>query len=136
MVFENCDSVTLLLAADTNYLNRRDKGWRGEHPHERVSAQIAAAAKRPYADLLAEHVADYQSLYGRLSLDLGDTPAAVAALPTAERVKTYSEQVKQKDGAAVDRDLEALLYQYARYLMISCSRPGEGACRPTCRACG
>ncbi|KPK45932.1 MAG: hypothetical protein AMK72_10350, partial [Planctomycetes bacterium SM23_25] len=127
VVFEDCDSVILLLAADTNYVNRRDKGWRGSHPHERVSAQIAAAAKRPYAELLAEHVADYQSLYGRLSIALGDTPAAAKALPTAERVKAYSERVRRKAGPAVDRDLEALLYQYARYLMISCSRPGEGA---------
>ena len=25
------DTVTILLAADTNYLNRRDKGWRMGH---------------------------------------------------------------------------------------------------------
>lgn len=127
VVFDKCDALTILLAADTNYLNQRDKGWRGEHPHARVSAQIAAAAKRPYSELLSEHVADYQSLYGRLSIDLGDTPAAAAALPTAGRVKAYSEQARKSPGAAVDHDLEELLYQYARYLMISCSRPGEGA---------
>jgi len=127
VVFENCDTVTILLAADTSYLNRRDKGWRGPHPHKRVSAQIAAACKRKYSALLDEHVADYQRLYGRLSINLGQTPAAVTALPTAERLKAYVEQVKKKAGPALDRDLEALLYQYARYLMISCSRPGEGA---------
>ncbi len=126
VVFDKCDSLTLLLAADTNYLNQRDKGWRGVHPHERVSGQIAAAAKRPYSDLLDEHVADYQRLYSRLSIDLGHTPPPVAELPTAERVKAYSEQVRAPAGVAVDRELEALLYQYARYLMISCSRPGEG----------
>lgn len=127
VVLENCDSVTLLLAADTNYLNQRDQGWRGPHPHERVSAQIAAAGKHSYAELLNEHVADYQSLYNRVSINLGDAPAAVTALPTAERVKAYIAQTKTKDGVAEDRDLEALLYQYGRYLMISCSRPGEGA---------
>ncbi len=127
VVFENCDSVTVLLAADTNYLNRRDKLWRGENPHERVSAWIAAAGKRPYPELLAEHVADYQSFYGRLSIDLGDTPADVVAFPTARRVKDYAEQVGKAGGLAADRDLEALLYQYARYLMISSSRPGDGA---------
>mgnify|MGYP000716509614 CR=1 FL=1 len=124
--FENCDSVTILLAADTDYLNQRSKGWRGEHPRRRVSGQIEAAAKRPYAELLSEHVADYQSLFGRLSLNLGETPAARAALPTAERVKIYGEQFKNQEMPA-DRDLEALIYQYARYLMLSCSRPGEGA---------
>ena len=127
VVFDKCDSLTVLLAADTNYLNRRDKGWRGPHPHKRVSAQIAAAEKHTYAELLDEHVADYQRLYSRLSISLGDTPADVTALPTAQRVKAYSAQARQKDGVAADRDLEALLYQYARYLMISCSRPGEGA---------
>ena len=127
VVFENCDSVMLLLAADTSYVNQRDKGWRGPHPHKRVSAQIAAAEKRSYAELLGEHVADYQGLYGRLSIDLGDTPTATTARPTAERVKAYAEEVRKKRAPAVDRDLEALLYQYARYLMISCSRPGEGA---------
>jgi len=126
VLFEKCDTVTLLLAADTSYLNRRDKGWKGPHPGERVGAQLAAAAKRPYPELLAEHLADYQGLYGRLALDLGGTPASVTAPPTPERVKAYSELVKKGDPAA-DRDLEALLYQYARYLMISCSRPGEGA---------
>jgi len=121
VVFDKCDSLTLLLAADTNYVNQRSKGWRGAHPHERVNAQIAAAAKRPYAELLNEHIADYQSLYNRLSINLGDAPADVAALPTPKRIEAYRAEGK------ADRDLEALVYQYARYLMISCSRPGEGA---------
>ena len=126
VVFDRCDTVTILLAADTNYLNQRDRGWRGPHPHKRVTAQIAAAEKRPYSELLNEHITDYQSLYNRFSITLGDTPAAVISLPTAQRVKAYAEQTRKKDTVAVDRDLEALLYQYARYLMISCSRPGEG----------
>jgi len=126
VVFEKCDALTLLLAADTNYLNRRDQGWTTEDPHRRVVDQIATAAQRPYAELLAEHVADYGRLYGRFAIDLGSTPGDLRALPTAKRVETYQAQVKE-DGAAADRDLEVLLYQYARYLMIGCSRPGEGA---------
>lgn len=126
VTFANCDAVTLLLAADTDYLNQRAKGWRGEPPHRRVTGQIEAAAKRPYAELLAEHVADYQGVYGRVTLDFGETPAAVTAEPTADRVKAYGEKFQKKE-LSPDRDLEALLYQYARYLMISCSRPGEGA---------
>ena len=119
VVFDKCDSLTLLLAADTNYLNQREKGWKGPHPNKRVSAQIAAAEKRPYSELLNEHIADYQSLYGRLSINLGDTAPELAELPTPKRVEAYK--------GSSDRDLEALLYQYARYLMISSSRPGKGA---------
>ncbi len=121
--FDKCDSVTILLAADTNYLNQRDKGWRGPHPHERLTGQLDAAEKRGFAQLLSEHVADYQRLYGRLEINLG---AGMSDLPTAQRVEKYREQFK-KTGKAEDRDLEALIYQYARYLMLSCSRPGEGA---------
>ena len=125
VIFDRCDSLTILLAADTNYLNQRDKGWRTGHPHERISAQLAAAEKRPFAELLAEHLADYQSLYGRFSIDLGLTPSEVAALPTAKRLARYKEQFRAGT-VPDDRDLEALMVQYARYLMISCSRPGHG----------
>ena len=125
VVFEKCDSLTLFLSADTNYIADRAKGWRGEHPHQRVCAQIAAAEKRPYAELLAEHIADYQSLYNRVKLDLGETQAAVRELPAAERIRTYTEQ-RLQGVVPADRELEVLLYQYARYLMISSSRPGHG----------
>ncbi len=125
IVFEDCESLTILLGTDTSYLNQRDKGWRGEHPHKRISAQLDAAAKRGYPELLEEHVQDYQSIYGRFELSLGDTPKALSEQPTANRLKAYQRQYKDK-GSMDDRDLEALIYQYARYLMISCSRPGFG----------
>jgi alpha-L-fucosidase 2 len=126
IVFADCDAITILLGADTSYLNQRDKGWRGEHPHKCISAQLDTAAKRSYKALLEEHVRDYQSIYGRFELSLGDTPKALSEQPTASRLKAYQEQYKER-GSMDDRGLEALIYQYARYLMISCSRPGGGA---------
>ncbi len=115
--FTNCDSLTLLLAAGTDYLNQREKGWKGEHPHGRLSAQLAAASKKSFDQLLAEHVEDYQTLFDRCSVDWGETPDAAGELPTDERLNAY------KNGGQ-DPDLEELLFQYARYMMISCSRPG------------
>ncbi len=126
LVFEGCDAVTLLLAADTDYLNRRDRGWRGEHPHARVCAWLDAAAKRPYDELRAEHVADYRALFDRMTLDLGDSPPEIAALPTAARVRAYGERHRRGE-PPTDRGLEALLHPYARYLMLASSRPGAGA---------
>jgi len=114
---DKADSFTILLAAGTNYLNRRDKGWKGPHPHERITAQIAAASKKSFDVLRKEHVANYQSLFNRLSLEVGQTPKARLQLPTNERLKAYKE-------GKPDPDLEELLFQYARYLMISSSRPG------------
>ena len=114
---DGADSFTMIVAAGTDYLNQRDKGWKGEHPHERVCRRIADASGTPYENLLKEHVADYQGLFRRCALELGSTPESVSAMSTDARVKAYSE-------GGTDPDLEELLFQYARYLMISSSRRG------------
>ena len=53
----------------------------------------------------------------RVSLDLGTTPPRQRDLPTDERLAAYVK-------GAADPGLEALLFQYGRYLLQSCSRPG------------
>lgn len=123
--FSGCDSVLILLAAETNYLADRTRGWRGEDPHDRVVSQLDRAAARSYQDLLEAHLSDYQSFFGRLMLDIGSTPEPARARPTAERVAAYAEQVKS-GRVPEDRQLESLLYQYARYLLIGSSSPGRG----------
>src|ERR1019366_5826775 len=112
---ENADAVTILVAAGTNYVADRARGWRGEGPHERIDGQLRAAAAKPYADLRAAHVADYQRLFRRVSLSLG---GGAADLPTDEGLVRY------RDGAA-DGELEGLFFQYGRYLLISSSRPAS-----------
>ncbi len=117
ITFSNCNSLTLLLACSTNYLMDHRKDWRGPSPHERVSRQIQQAAAKPYKTLKSAHLKDYKSLFGRVSLNLGTTSAARQALPTDRR--------KGLDKGGDDPELEALLFQYGRYLLISCSRPGS-----------
>jgi alpha-L-fucosidase 2 len=112
---ENVDSLTILVAAGTNYVADRTRGWRGELPHERIDRQLRAAAAKPYTDLRAAHVADYQRLFRRVSLQLS---SGAPDLPTDERLVRY------RDGAA-DNELEALFFQFGRYLLISSSRPGS-----------
>ncbi|MEI6605185.1 MAG: glycoside hydrolase family 95 protein [Verrucomicrobiota bacterium] len=117
IAFQNVTSLTLIVGAGTDYLNQRAKGWRtGEAPHRLVTEQLDKAAKRPYAALLEAHMKDYQALFNRVVLDTGKTDAAIAALPTSKRLGSY-QQAK-----ANDPELEVLLYQHARYLMISSSR--------------
>ncbi|MBL7221374.1 MAG: glycoside hydrolase family 95 protein [Phycisphaerae bacterium] len=117
IVFKDVDSLTIILAADTDYLNRRDKGWKGAHPHDRLAGQIKQAAAKTYKTLRDEHVQDYRKLFDRVSLDVGAAAGEVRALPTNKRLAAY------KSGGA-DPDLEEILFQYARYMMISSSRPG------------
>ncbi|MFI5378938.1 MAG: glycosyl hydrolase family 95 catalytic domain-containing protein [Tepidisphaerales bacterium] len=113
----NADSLTIFINAGTNYVPSFARKWRGENPHERLTREIDAAAKKPFDALRAAHIADYQKLFGRVVLDLGTTAPAQAALPTNERLAAY------KDGA-VDPGLENLFFQFGRYLLISSSRPG------------
>jgi len=117
LVFKDCDSLTLLAAAGTDYSFDHSKGYRGVDPHARVTAQIDAVSKLDFADLKTAHVKDYQSLFSRVAVDLGTSSAEQTAMPTDRR--------KVEAAKIVDPGLEALLFQFGRYLLISCSRPGS-----------
>lgn len=117
LVFSECDSLTITLAAGTSYLLDYSKKWEGEHPHALVTKQVNSAAVKPYDKLLKEHVEDHQSLYNRMSVDLGTTDKAQLALPIDKRLAAI------RNGVA-DPDMDELLMQYGRYLLIACSRPG------------
>ena len=106
------DSATLLIAAATSYRNYRDTG---DDPEQKVKERLAAAQKKSFERLLADHVAEHQRLFQRVAIDLGTTEAAQR--PTDERVRRGAE--------VEDPQLATLYFQYGRYLLISCSRPGS-----------
>jgi alpha-L-fucosidase 2 len=106
---EKANSVLLLVAAATDF--------RGEDPEKTCRATLTAASKKTYEALRAAHVAEHQRLFNRVSLDLGASPDDARRLPTNERL----DRVK-KGGR--DPGLEVLYFQFGRYLLESCSRPG------------
>jgi alpha-L-fucosidase 2 len=112
------DSVTVLVAAGTNYLPDRAKLWRGDPPHIRVARQLHLAAAKPIQALRSAHLADYQNFFHRVSLDLGGSSQAIRALPTDQRLVQYAK-------GTADPELEAMFFQLGRYLLISSSRPGN-----------
>ncbi len=103
---KNANAVTVLFTAATDY--------RGGEPLAQCREWLAKAAAKPYAQLRADHVADYQALSRRVTLSLG---GASEDLPTDERLKAV------RDGRS-DPPLCALYFQFGRYLLISSSRPG------------
>ena len=113
---ESCNEVVVLLAMGTDYAMDAAHNFRTAPPHARIQAQLDAAAKQTYAQLLAAHISGFQSLFGRVGLDLGASSQAQKSLPTDRR--------KREAATIADPELEALLFQYGRYLLISCSRPG------------
>jgi alpha-L-fucosidase 2 len=118
LVFSGCDSLTVTLGAGTDYVMDYARKWKGEPPHVLVTRQVDAAARQSRADLLAAHVQDHQSLFNRVTVDFGVTDVTQRALPMDQRLQAV------RDGKA-DPDLDELLFQYGRYLLIACSRPGS-----------
>jgi alpha-L-fucosidase 2 len=114
--FNACDAITLLVAARTDYMMDFSRHYRGDPPHDAVTADLAKAATKSFETLRAKHIADFQGLFNRVSLDLGASTAEQRMMPT-DRRKVAARNV-------FDPELEALLFQLGRYLLISCSRPG------------
>ncbi|HPG38192.1 MAG TPA: glycoside hydrolase N-terminal domain-containing protein [bacterium] len=104
---ENADAVTLLLVAATDY--------RGSDPHLSCSQALAAVIAKPFNQIVEDHIRDYQELFNRVSLNLGDSDASYFA--TDERL----DAVKR---GSPDPGLIAQYFQFGRYLLISSSRPG------------
>jgi alpha-L-fucosidase 2 len=108
------NDVVLLITAATSY--KRFDDVSGD-PEAVVKKVLAAAGKKSFAKLRDAHLKDFQPLFRRVSLDLGQSDAM--KLTTDERIKRFA------DGN--DPQLAALYYQFGRYLLISCSRPGGQA---------
>jgi alpha-L-fucosidase 2 len=104
---ENANTVTLIVAAATSY--------RGNDHRGAVERALSAASSTPFETLKADHVADHQKLFRRVTLALGNDEHAL--VPTDDRL----ERVKKGE---TDLGLEALYFQFGRYLLIASSRPG------------
>ncbi len=113
------DSITVFLSAATDYKNDYPAYRTGETAaqlHDRVLEDVENAAEKGYDAIKADHIADYESLYSRMQLTLGET---VSSKPTNDLLAAY------KDGSASEaerRQLELMLFQFGRYLTIASSR--------------
>ncbi|MFH6967506.1 glycosyl hydrolase family 95 catalytic domain-containing protein [Flavobacterium sp. FlaQc-28] len=117
LIFENCNALTLILDARTNYKPDFKSDWRGEDPMPLIEKELAAAKAKGYEKLKAAHIKDLSSLLSRVYLNIGNADAATSVLPTDERLKKYA-------AGGVDPDLEETMFQYGRYLLASSSRRG------------
>ncbi len=113
LVVAGADEVVLLVNGATSYVNARDYS---ADATARCEAPLKAAWKKRIGQLRADHIADHQSMFNRVKLDLGTTDAV--KLPTDERLQAI------KKGAR-DPQFEALYFQYGRYLLMGSSRPGH-----------
>ncbi len=108
---EAATAVELYLIAATNHVTYSDLS---ADPAQRCANTLARVLAKDFDAIQAAHLADHQSLFRRVSLDLG--ASLIAHRPTLERLATVS---KVEDPA-----LAALYFQFGRYLLIASSRPG------------
>ncbi len=80
-----------------------------------ILSRLAAAEKKSYPALKKEHTKAFGHLFGRVRLDLGTSGRE--ALPMDERLHAY-------DADRNDPSLEALYFQFGRYLLVSSTRVG------------
>jgi alpha-L-fucosidase 2 len=113
---DGVDSFTIFFVAGTDFLNDRNKKWKGELPDSKNRKILAAVSTKRYNDLLTAHTMDYRNLSNRVSIDLGKSNAETLASPTYKRLQNYKK--------LTDPQLESLIFQYGRYLLISSSRAG------------
>ena len=115
LIVSNADKVTLFVSDATSY-NGFDKspGLQGKNPNIEAKAIVDKAYNKTFEQLKSAHVADYQRLFKRVSFQL-NADKDIAKLPTDKRLIRHSS-------GKMDNQLQALYFQFGRYLLISSSR--------------
>ncbi|KAF9665972.1 hypothetical protein SADUNF_Sadunf16G0180600 [Salix dunnii] len=133
------DWAVLLLVASSSFEGPFvDPSDSKKNPTSDSLQAMNSIKKLSYSQLYSRHVDDFQNLFYRVSLQLekssaiGDGVSEIknpmpsvnedfkgnknVVVPTVERIKSFESDE--------DPSLVELLFQFGRYLLISCSRPG------------
>lgn len=122
LLVSGAKEVTIFLTGDTDYTNDYPvyrTGDSKEQLAEKVQAVMDKAVGKGYEQVKIDAVADYQTIYNRVNLDLGQTEPNEATDHLLEKYKAGSASMEER------RYLEALMFQYGRYLQIASSREGD-----------
>lgn len=113
------DGAELLLVARTSFAGSDRSPWLdGADYRAQCLRDREGASSRSFSRLRERHCRDCHLYYDRVTLDLGEDERA--ALPTDRRLELAAE-------GKPDPALYTLLFEYGRYLLQACSRPGTMA---------
>lgn len=117
---ENADEVMLVLSVRTSFYT--------EHYEESAEVDAEMALECEYDELLYRHVNDYRELFERVELSLNNNSETdISSLTTDERItRLRGDELDNKECTRLihDNKLIELYFNFGRYLLISCSRPG------------
>jgi len=113
---KNADELSIILTSATDYNFEKLNFDRSINPLSICNDILAKAENKSYSDIREEHIKDHESLFNRVSIDLGKDK--FQSIPTDARLDLV------KNGGE-DPSLIALYFQYGRYLLMGSSRsPG------------
>ncbi len=141
LIVSNADKAALYLTAETSF--------RHKEPQLVCEDRLKNVCKKGYESIKRDHISDYRALFDRVELHFFNNEAEhtnddnldskfddtkfvkdievnnrvrneeqLYLIPTDKRLNSLKEGNE-------DKDLIALYFQYGRYLLISCSRPGS-----------
>ncbi|XP_062201439.1 alpha-L-fucosidase 2-like [Phragmites australis] len=123
---DNADWVVLLITASSSFdgpfVSPSDSKV---DPVSAALETLKISTNVTFSELEAAHLKDYQGLFHRVTLQLShsSTFEKRSLKEVGEAMKTTAERVNSFRSDE-DPSLVELLFQYGRYLLISCSRPG------------
>ncbi|WP_142688273.1 glycoside hydrolase family 95 protein [Chitinophaga polysaccharea] len=109
LVIKDATEVILYVSAATDFRNPRYR--------EQTKQLLDAALRKNYAQQKQQHIAAFQRLFNRVSMELGGNNSADQT-PTDQRISDFHKI------PAADNGMPVLFYQYGRYLTISSTRVG------------
>ncbi|MDD6364508.1 MAG: glycoside hydrolase family 95 protein [Bacteroidales bacterium] len=108
------DRATVVMSIATNFV---DYGHVDGDPDSRNADRLAAVSHKSPRRLLRRHEKAYGEQYDRVRLELSpDRQAPESSLPTDLRLAAFRD--------SNDLGMVTLMFNYGRYLLISCSQPG------------
>lgn len=110
-----CFTAMILMSCATDYAYEYPEYRRAVDPTAESLGYIEKASEMTFNQLFKRHLADYKSLMGRVSLNIGQSDLTQT---TDALLKGYSRG-KNK------REIESTLFDYGRYLLIASSRIGS-----------
>lgn len=110
LLIEDATDACIYFCADSSYHVPSEK------LEKSIIDRLEGAKSRDFNTVKSEHIADYKKYYDRVEFTLGDL-SEYDAVPTDERILAAAEK-------PADIGLSKLYFDFGRYLLISCSRPG------------
>ncbi len=111
---KNANSATVILVANTNFDPKSQDYLKKTNWEESINNTKINATSKSFDLLKKHHIQDYQKLFNRVTLNLGQIKSDSS---TSELIKDYSN-------GKYNPLLDVLFFQYGRYLTIASSRNG------------